>query len=80
MRLTSELCILKSGAGSVIIDKKNTRAHAPGEDIMIFSKVSEKNRTIIAISLFVLVFAALVVAATYTDLDVSKMLTKGILE
>ena len=80
MRLTSELCILKSGAGSVIIDRENARAPALGEDIMIFSKVSEKNRTIIAISLFVLVFAALVVAATYTDLDVSKTLTKGILE
>lgn len=46
---------------------------------MIFGKISLRNRTVIAVILFALLFAALVTAATYTDLDVSKLLTSGAL-
>lgn len=47
---------------------------------MIFSKISERNRVIIGVVLFVAVLAALIVAATFTDLDVSKILTKDALD
>ena len=42
---------------------------------MIFSKISEKNRVIIGVVLFAVIFAGLVVAATFTDLQVSDILT-----
>lgn len=47
---------------------------------MIFSKLPVKSRVIVSVTLFVLVFVALVVAATYTDLQVSDIMTDGILE
>lgn len=43
-------------------------------------KLSQKNKTIIAIVLFVAIFAALVLIASFLDLQVSKLLTKGILK
>ena len=46
---------------------------------MIFAKVSERNRVIIAVVLFVVVFAGLLIAASFTDLEVSKILTKNAL-
>lgn len=46
---------------------------------MIFSKISEKNRVIIGVVLFVAVVAALIVTATFTDLDVSRILTQDAL-
>ncbi len=47
---------------------------------MIFSKVPMKSRVIIAVTLFVVIVAGLIVAATYTDLQVSDIMTNGILE
>ena len=46
---------------------------------MIFAKLSEKSKVIIGIVLFVAVFAALLVAASFTDLEVSDILTKNAL-
>ena len=46
---------------------------------MIFAKLSEKSRVIIAVVLFVAVFAGLLVAASFTDLEVSDILTKDAL-
>lgn len=46
---------------------------------MIFAKLSEKSKVIIGIVLFVAVFAALLVAASFTDLRVSDILTKNAL-
>lgn len=42
-------------------------------------KLSLKNKTFISVALFVVVFAALVVAATFTDLQVSHILTENAL-
>ncbi len=36
---------------------------------MIFSKISMRNRVIISVVLFVVIFIGLLVAATYTDLE-----------
>lgn len=47
---------------------------------MIFSKVSERNRVIIAVVLFVVLFGVMLTMASLYDLDVSKILTKGVLE
>lgn len=47
---------------------------------MIFSRLSEKNRVIVGVLLFVAVFAALLIAASFTDLEVSDLLTGGALE
>lgn len=46
---------------------------------MIFAKVSERNRVIIAVVLFVVVFAGLLIAASFTDRAVSDILTKNAL-
>ena len=46
---------------------------------MIFSKLSEKSRVVIAVVLFVAVFAGLLIAASFTDLEVSDILTKDAL-
>ena len=46
---------------------------------MIFSKLSEKNRVIVSIVLFVALFAVLLATATVFDLDVSKLLTENAL-
>ena len=46
---------------------------------MIFAKLSDKSRVIIAVVLFVAVFAGLLVAASFTDLKVSDILTKDAL-
>ena len=43
-------------------------------------KLSQKNKTIIAIVLFVAILAALVLIASFLDLQVSKLLTKGSLK
>lgn len=43
-------------------------------------KLSQKNKTIIAIVLFAAIFAALVLIASFLDLQVSKLLTKGSLK
>lgn len=47
---------------------------------MIFSKLSERNRVIIAVVLFVVIVVGLIVAATYTDLQVSDIMTDGVLK
>lgn len=46
---------------------------------MIFAKLSEKSRVIIAVVLFVAVFAGLLIAASFTDLEVSDILTENAL-
>ena len=46
---------------------------------MIFSKISERNRVVIGVLLFLAVLAGLLAAASLTDLDVSKILTKNAL-
>ena len=43
-------------------------------------KLSLKQKSWMAVALFVVVFAGLLVTATFTDLDVSHLLTKGTLE
>lgn len=46
---------------------------------MIFSRLSERSRVIVAVVLFVVIFAALLIAASFTDLKVSDILTENAL-
>lgn len=46
---------------------------------MIFSKLSEKSRVILGVALFVVIFAGLLIAASFTDLKVSDILTENAL-
>lgn len=43
-------------------------------------KLTQKNKTIIAIALFIVIFTALVLIASFLDLQISQLLTKGTLE
>lgn len=47
---------------------------------MIFGKISEKNRVIIGVVLFIAIFATLLALASVFDLDVSKILTQDALK